>query len=46
MFKKNKSMKSFGTKVQKVSQNITSFAGISFVNNAFNQAGLSELIDK
>jgi hypothetical protein len=25
-------MKSFGTKVQKVSQNITSYAGISFVN--------------
>jgi hypothetical protein len=35
-------MKSFGTKVQKASQNITSFAGISFVNNAFNQARLMD----
>jgi hypothetical protein len=38
-------MKSFKTKVQKISQTVSPFAGISFVNNAFNQVGLSELID-
>jgi hypothetical protein len=38
-------MKQFKTKLQKVSQNVTPFAEISFVNNAFNQIGLSELID-
>jgi hypothetical protein len=42
---KSKTMKSFGTKVQKVSQTITPFGGISFVNNVFNQVGLSKLID-
>lgn len=32
-------------KIQKKSQNITSFAGISFVNEEFNRSGLSGLID-
>lgn len=33
-------------KVQKVSQSITPFAGICFVNDEFNKSGLSNLIDK
>ena len=33
------------TKVQKISKNITPFAGIYFVNDEFNQSGLSKLID-
>lgn len=32
-------------KVQKVSQSITPFAGISFVNQEFNDSGLLSLID-
>ncbi len=31
--------------VQKVSQTITPFAGISFINNEFNHMGLGKLID-
>jgi hypothetical protein len=34
-----------GIKVEKKSQSITPFAGISFVNEAFNQCGLGHLID-
>jgi hypothetical protein len=33
-------------KVQKLSSNVSSFAGISFVNNSFNETGISQLIDK
>jgi hypothetical protein len=33
------------TKIQKISKNITPFAGSFFVNEAFNQCGLSKLID-
>jgi hypothetical protein len=38
-------MKFFATKVQKLSQKITPFAGISYVNSEFNNCGLSQLID-
>jgi hypothetical protein len=34
------------TKIQKASQRITPFAGISFINSEFNRCGLSQLIDK
>ncbi|MDO9580099.1 MAG: IS1380 family transposase [Bacteroidales bacterium] len=33
-------------KVQKLSSNVSPFAGISFVNNSFNETGISQLIDK
>lgn len=33
-------------KVQKISTNVSPFAGISFVNNSFNETGMSQLIDK
>ena len=33
-------------KVQKISSNVSPFAGISFVNNSFNETGISQLIDK
>ena len=39
-------MKFFATKIQKLSQNITPFGGISYVNDVFNQCGLGQLIDK
>jgi hypothetical protein len=39
-------MKHFRTKIQKLSQNITPFGGISYVNDEFNNCGLSDLIDK
>ena len=32
-------------KVQKISSNVSPFAGISFVNQSFNKSGLSQLID-
>jgi len=32
-------------KVQKISKNITSFAGIYFVNDEFSRSGLRRLID-
>ncbi|NIA09732.1 MAG: IS1380 family transposase [Nitrospiraceae bacterium] len=32
-------------KVQKISTNVSPFAGISFVNNSFNETGISQLID-
>ncbi len=32
-------------KLQKVSQTITPFAGISFIHEEFNKSGLSDLID-
>jgi hypothetical protein len=38
-------MKSFATKVVKLSGNITPFGGISYVNAEFNNCGLSQLID-
>jgi len=38
-------MKSFATKVEKFSQNITPFGGISYVNIQFNNCGLAQLID-
>jgi len=38
-------MKPFVTKVVKFSQNITPFGGISYVNQAFNNCGLPQLID-
>jgi hypothetical protein len=34
------------TKIQKISKNITPYAGCFFVNEAFNQCGLSKLIDE
>jgi len=34
-----------GIKVQKLSDSVSPFAGISFVNELFNQSGLSNLID-
>ena len=33
-------------KVQKISTNVSPFAGISFVNNSLNETGISQLIDK
>ena len=33
-------------KVQKLSDQVSPFAGVSFINSYFNQSGLSELIDK
>jgi len=33
-------------KVQKISTNVSPFAGISFVNNSLNATGISQLIDK
>lgn len=39
-------MKIYRTKVQKISDTVTPFAGISFVDAAFNRIGLSRLIDK
>jgi len=38
-------MKSFVPKVVKLSQNITPFGGISYVNAEFNNCGLSQLVD-
>jgi hypothetical protein len=38
-------MKSYMPKIQKLSANITPFAGISYVNAEFNRCGLSELVD-
>ena len=38
-------MKLFVTKVVKFSWNITPFGGISYVNQEFNNCGLSQLID-
>ena len=35
----------FTVKVQKISTNVSPFAGISFVNNEFNTCGLTQLID-
>jgi hypothetical protein len=32
-------------KLQKISSNVSPFAGISFVNNSFNETGISQLID-
>jgi hypothetical protein len=32
-------------KLQKISSNVSPFAGISFVNNSFNECGFSQLID-
>jgi len=32
-------------KVQKLSSNVSPFAGISFINNSFNEKGISQLID-
>lgn len=42
--KKNKG-KIMGIKVQKLSDSVSPFAGISFVNALFNRSGLSNLID-
>jgi hypothetical protein len=39
-------MKFFSTKIQKLSDNITPFGGISYVNDEFTRSGLSGLIDK
>jgi hypothetical protein len=38
-------MKNFGTKIEKISQTISPFAGISFINEEFNNCGLKQLID-
>ena len=38
-------MKPFVTKIQKLSQNITPFAGISYVNSEFTRCCLAQLID-
>jgi len=38
-------MKSFATKVVKLSQSITPFGGISYVNAEFTKSGLGQLID-
>ena len=38
-------MKDFVTKIKKISQNITPFAGISYVNSEFNNCGMAQLID-
>ena len=46
MVHKQKNKKSYTMKLQKISQNITPFAEISFVIEEFNKYGLSELIDK
>jgi hypothetical protein len=36
--------KSIMTKIQKVSERISPFAGVSLINDEFNACGLSELI--
>ena len=33
-------------KIQKISKNITPFAGVFYVNEQFNRSGLGKLIDK
>jgi hypothetical protein len=38
-------MKNYMPKIEKKSQNITPFAGISYVNTQFNNCGLGQLID-
>jgi hypothetical protein len=38
-------MNFFKAKIQKLSQNITPFAGVSYINSEFDRCGLSELID-
>ena len=43
--KPNRQIKFSGMKVQKISTNVSPFAGISFVNNSLNETGLSQLID-
>jgi hypothetical protein len=43
--KLNRNVKFFDMKVQKLSSNVSPFAGISFVNNSFNEKGISQLID-
>ena len=43
--KPNRQTKFSGMKVQKLSSNVSPFAGISFVNNSFNEKGISQLID-
>ncbi len=35
----------FSVKAQRISSNVSSFAGISFVNQSSNKSGLSQLID-
>ena len=43
--KPNRQIKFPGMKVQKISTNVSPFAGISFVNNSLNETGISQLID-
>jgi len=43
--KPNRQINFSGMKVQKISSNVSPFAGISFVNNSFNETGISQLID-
>jgi len=43
--KKNRNDNFFGMKIQKISNNVSPFAGNFFVNNGFNEYGLSKLID-
>jgi hypothetical protein len=43
--KQNRFDNFFGMKLQKISANISPFAGIIFVNNGFNTVGLSQPID-
>jgi len=42
---KNRNENFFSVKVQRISSNVSPFAGISFVNQSFNKSGLSQLID-
>jgi len=43
--KQNRYDNFFEMKLQKISANISPFAGINFVNNGFNTIGLSQLIE-
>jgi len=43
--KQNRNDNFFEMKLQKISTNISPFAGISFVNSEFNKVGLTQLID-
>jgi hypothetical protein len=44
--KQNRNNNFFIVKVQKISSDASPFSGISFVNNEFNNVGMSQLIDK
>ncbi len=42
---KNRNENFFSVKVQRISSNVSPFAGMSFVNQSFNKSDLSQLFD-